>query len=81
MAYHHRIGSEGLRSLLKPNYELVAILDERRSIIKAAMRLETDIIVVDISMPLPNGLYAIDQTRRQGCRAMKVVLTMHNNPL
>lgn len=81
LADDHRMVAEGLRNLLEPNYELVGIVEDGRALVDAALRLEPDVIVADITMPLLNGLDAIDQLRRQGCRAKVIFLTMHKDPL
>jgi DNA-binding NarL/FixJ family response regulator len=81
LADDHRMVAEGLRNLLEPIYELVGIVEDGRALVDAALRLEPDVIVADITMPLLNGLDAIDQLRRQGCRAKVIFLTMHKDPL
>jgi DNA-binding NarL/FixJ family response regulator len=47
--------------------------------LEAAARHVPDVIVADISMPSLNGLDALDQLRKNGCRAKVVFLTMHND--
>lgn len=81
LADDHRMVADGLRNLLEPRYELVEIVEDGRALVEAALRLEPDVIVADITMPLLNGMDAIDQLRRQGCRAKVIFLTMHKDPL
>jgi DNA-binding NarL/FixJ family response regulator len=81
MADDHRMVAEGLRSLLEPEYELVEIVEDGRQLVEAAGRLQPDVIVADITMPLLNGLDAIEEIRRLGCRAKVVFLTMHKDAL
>ncbi len=78
VADDHRIMAEGLRHLLEPTYELVAIVENGHELIAAAKELEPDVIVVDISMPLLNGIDAAIQIRNAGVRAKIVFLTMHS---
>ena len=59
VADDHPIVAEGLRRLLEPIYDVVAIVENGREMIAAAKKLKPDAIVVDISMPLLNGIDAI----------------------
>lgn len=81
MADDHRMVAEGLRSLLEPAYELSEIVEDGRQLVEAALRLQPDVIVADISMPQLNGLDAIAQIRRAGCQAKIIFLTMHCDAL
>jgi DNA-binding NarL/FixJ family response regulator len=81
MADDHRMLAEGLRSLLEPAYELVEIVEDGRALVEASQRLQPDVIVADITMPLLNGLDAVEQLRRLGCQAKVIFLTMHKDPL
>ena len=77
LADDHRIVAEGLRSLLEPTVELVAIVENGHELIAAAKELDPDVIVVDVSMPRLNGIDAATQIRNAGIRAKIVFLTMH----
>ncbi len=77
VADDHPIVAEGLRSLLEPTFELVAIVENGRELIAAAKKLKPDAIVVDISMPLLNGIDAVSQIRSEGIQAKIIFLTMH----
>jgi len=77
LADDHQIVLEGLRSLLEPQFELVGMVTNGRELLQAARRLKPDVIVVDISMPLLNGIEAVQQLRKSGMRAKVVFLTMH----
>ena len=77
IADDHRLYAEGLRSLLSPFYEIVAIAGNGQELIKLAVQHQPDLIVTDISMPVMTGLDAIQQLRRWGLQSKVVVLTMH----
>ncbi len=77
LADDHPIVAEGLRSLLEPTFELVAIVENGREMIAAAKELKPDAIVVDISMPLLNGIDAVSKIRSEGIQAKIIFLTMH----
>ena len=77
LADDHKIVSEGLRSLLEPDYELVGTVEDGRALVAAAEKLSPDVIVADISMPLLNGIEAARQLKKANSRAKIVFLTMH----
>jgi len=77
VADDHQIVAEGLRRLLEPTYELVAIVENGREMVAAAKKLKPDVIVVDISMPLLNGIDAVSEIRNAGIQAKIIYLTMH----
>ena len=66
LADDHRMVAEGLRSLLEPTFELVEIVEDGRQLLEAADRLAPDVIVVDITMPILNGLDAVAHCARPG---------------
>lgn len=77
VADDHALILEGLRGMLEPEFEVVAAVGDGRALLRAAQELRPDIIVVDISMPLLNGIEAITQIRELGLRTRVVVLTIH----
>jgi len=77
LADDHVIVAEGLRGLLETEFELVGIVQDGRAMLDAAGRLQPDVIVADISMPLLNGIDAVRQIRRTGNDIRVVFLTMH----
>jgi DNA-binding NarL/FixJ family response regulator len=72
--------AEGIQKLLEPEYELVGIVADGRSLVTAAAKLQPDIVVVDISLPLLNGLDASQQLRKNNPNLKIIVLTMHSEP-
>lgn len=77
LADDHRMLAEGLRRLLEPEFELVEIVEDGRALLAAAEKLRPDVIVVDISMPLLNGIEAVRQIKRAQREIKIVFLTMH----
>jgi DNA-binding NarL/FixJ family response regulator len=77
LADDHRIVVEGLRGLLEPEFELVGIVEDGRAMLEAAEKLQPDVIVADISMPLLNGIDAVRRIRKSGRDIKVVFLTMH----
>jgi DNA-binding NarL/FixJ family response regulator len=80
IADDHAIFTEGLRLLLEKQYIVVGTVVDGRALITEALRLKPDVIVVDIGMPLLNGLDAAKRVREQLPRVKLVFLTMQDNP-
>jgi DNA-binding NarL/FixJ family response regulator len=77
LADDHKIILEGLRRLLEPEFEVVGAVEDGRSLLRAAERLRPDVIVVDVSMPLLNGIEAVREIKRMEIPVKVVFLTMH----
>jgi DNA-binding NarL/FixJ family response regulator len=58
LADDHTILVEAFRKLLEPHFEIVGTASDGRALLEIAPRLKPDVIVVDIGMPLMNGLEA-----------------------
>ena len=65
--------------LLEPEFEVVGKVVNGRDLFEEAMRLQPDIIVTDISMPVLNGIEAADQLKESGCNSRIVFLTVHTD--
>ncbi len=77
LADDHKIVLDGLRSLLEPEFELAGTAEDGRALVLAAQHLHPDVIVVDISMPLLNGIEAVRQIKKLDQQVKVVFLTMH----
>lgn len=80
LADDHVLVAEGIQKLLEPEFELVGIVADGRSLITAAAKLQPDIAVVDISLPLLNGLDASQQIKKTNPNIKIIILTMHSEP-
>lgn len=77
LADDHKIVLDGLSSLLSPQYHLLESATTGLELVEKALALRPDLIVADISMPLLNGIDALDQIRAQFPEVRLVFLTMH----
>jgi DNA-binding NarL/FixJ family response regulator len=68
------------RRLLEPEFEVVTAVDNGRTAVEQAERLEPDLVVLDISMPGMDGIAAARLLRKSGLRAKVVFLTVHGDP-
>lgn len=80
MADDHELMLDGLRRLLESEYELVGCVSNGAELVAAAEELQPDLILLDISMPVMDGLEAARQLKQRGCKARLVFLTMHRDP-
>jgi len=77
LADDHKIVTEGLKGLLEPEFELVGTVEDGRALLAAANKLQPDVIVADISMPLLNGIDSVRQIKKAHGDIKIVFLTMH----
>lgn len=77
----HTILREGLRSLLErqPDFEVVAEAENGRQAVELAGLLKPDVVLMDIAMPLLNGLEATAQIRNQQRCTQILILTHHDH--
>jgi DNA-binding NarL/FixJ family response regulator len=77
LADDHTLVAEGLRRILEPECEVVGAVEDGRSLLAAAEQLKPDIILLDISMPLLNGVDAARRLRDAAPSAKVIFVTMH----
>ena len=58
LADDHTMVLEGFRRLLEPEYDLVGAVEDGEALVKLAPEVKPDLILLDISMPLLNGIEA-----------------------
>jgi len=80
LADDHTILVEAFRSLLEPDHEVVATVSDGRSLLKVAPEVNPDVIVVDIGMPIMNGLEAGLRLRQEMPNVRLIFLTMNDDP-
>src|SRR5688572_31758113 len=72
LADDHMLFAEGLQSLLHDEFELLGTVGNGRDLVEATLRLNPEVILVDISMPVLNGFDAVRRIRKDG-NAAKVI--------
>lgn len=77
IADDHKMFAQGLAGLLEDEFDLVGSVENGQALIDAAVRLKPDLIIVDISMPVLNGLDAVRRLYHGNTSAKVVFLTMH----
>ena len=81
LADDHSITLEGMRSVIGREHDLVGEVSDGRTLVTEALRLRPDVIVLDIGMPLLNGIEAARQIRHVWPRAKFLFVSMHTNRL
>jgi len=67
-------------TLLKPTFDVVGTVGNGKALLEAVARLEPDVILTDISMPILNGIEAANQLSASSCKSKIVFLTVHTDP-
>jgi DNA-binding NarL/FixJ family response regulator len=77
----HRLVRQGFRKILedRPNCEIVGEASDGRESVRQILTLQPDVAVLDIGMPLLNGIDATRQIVRQVPRVRVLILSMHLN--
>jgi DNA-binding NarL/FixJ family response regulator len=80
LADDHALTLAGMRAVLEPHYEIVGTVMDGRALVDAALRLLPQVIVVDIGMPLLNGIDASVQIKKHLPAVKLLFVTMHDSP-
>ena len=80
IADDHAIFGEVLRIYLEKTYTVIGVVLDGRALVAEAMRLQPDVIVVDVGMPLLNGIDAARRIKEQVPNIKFVFLTMQDDP-
>ena len=80
MADDHSLVLAGLRKLVEGEGEVVCTVEDGRALVEEAQKIRPDIILLDISMPLLNGLDAARQLTKLVPETKLIFLTMHATP-
>jgi DNA-binding NarL/FixJ family response regulator len=80
LADDHTLLLEAFEKLLEHDYTVVGAVSDGRALLKAAAKLKPDVIVLDIAMPLLNGLDAARQLKKTMPRVKLIFLTMNEDP-
>ena len=81
LAEDHTIVRKGIRSLLdgEANIEVVGEAEDGREAIEKVEQLSPDIVLMDNTMPILNGLEATRQIKKRFPEIKVLILTMHTN--
>jgi DNA-binding NarL/FixJ family response regulator len=80
MADDHTMLLDAFRTLLEPEFDVVGTVSDGRKLLEEFSRLHPDVVLLDIAMPLLNGLDAGRQLKAQRKSVKLIYLTMNPNP-
>jgi DNA-binding NarL/FixJ family response regulator len=79
IAEDHTLVSGAFQQMLEPQYEVVGTVADGRALLKVAPELKPDVILLDIGMPLLNGLDAGRQLKLMMPKVKLIFLTMNQD--
>jgi DNA-binding NarL/FixJ family response regulator len=80
LADDHTLLLDAFRKLLVDDCEVVAAVSDGRALLEATATLRPDVVVVDIAMPLLNGIDAARQIKQTLPDTRIIFLTMNEDP-
>jgi DNA-binding NarL/FixJ family response regulator len=75
----HSLVLEGFRRILEDQCELIGMVEDGRALLEAARRVLPDMVILDISMPLLNGIDAATQLKKTQPSVKVIFVTMHSD--
>lgn len=70
---------EATLHILEPEFNVVGTVGNGRDLLQLAAELQPDVLILDISMPILNGLEAARLLKQEGSNARIVFLTIHED--
>lgn len=77
IADDHWLLLDAMRLLIEPEFEVVETVDNGHDLLEAAKRLKPDIILLDIAMPVLNGIDAAYELHKSQPSARIIIVSMH----
>ena len=80
IADDHRLFREGLAAILPTtHFEIVGQVEDGQAAVRLARRLQPDLALLDITIPLLNGMDATREVLRVAPRCRVVIISMHSD--
>jgi DNA-binding NarL/FixJ family response regulator len=80
LADDHKEMRDNVVRLLEREFEILDPVEDGRALLEAASKLKPDVCLLDISMPIVNGIEAATKLRERGATAKIIFLTIHEDP-
>jgi DNA-binding NarL/FixJ family response regulator len=78
----HDVVRQGVRSIIsraRPQWEICGEASDGQEAVRATVELKPDVVVLDVTMPVMNGLEAASRIVKQGGGSRVLILTMHES--
>ena len=69
-----------VRGTLGDEFEVIDAAENGDQAVKSVLMLDPDVLILDISMPVLNGLQAAKRLQKANSRARIIFLTIHEDP-
>lgn len=79
LADDHSLVLQGIRNLLENQHDIVGSVSDGASLVREALRLHPEIIVLDVAMPVLNGIDAAQEIRKLLPGIKFLFISMHAN--
>jgi DNA-binding NarL/FixJ family response regulator len=80
LADDHPLISAALRKMLEADYDVIGSLGDGVALVRMALDLKPDLVLLDVGLPLLNGLEAGRQLKSRLPGVKLVFLTMNRDP-
>ena len=80
LADDHEAMLDRVTKLLGADCDVVGAVSDGRQALEAARELRPDVLVLDISMPVMNGIETARRLRQAGAKTRIIFLTVHDDP-
>jgi DNA-binding NarL/FixJ family response regulator len=80
IADDHVLVAEALQTLLSRDFDVVALVHDGRNLIEAVQNAHPDVVLLDINMPVLNGLHAGERVKRSFPKIKIIYVTVANDP-
>jgi DNA-binding NarL/FixJ family response regulator len=81
LADSHQNMLEGTRGLLETAFSAVVMVANKASMFQAIDRMDPEILVVDLSLPMPEGDSVIQDLRKRYPDLKFIVLSLYDDPI
>jgi DNA-binding NarL/FixJ family response regulator len=75
----HAILVEALKKLLEADFDIVGTAPDGRTMVEMALKLKPDVVLLDLSLPILNGLEAARQLKKISPEIAIIFLTMNED--
>lgn len=80
IADDHQLMAVRIRQVLGEEFKVLDSVQDGRQAVDVVLRMDPDILVLDVSMPVLDGFEAAQQLRRAKCRTKIIFLSIHEDP-